>query len=146
MRREELMIDDIISIVEKSRINKMSKYVIYDYLNNHIKKALTHPTITPEQVKESIEYFKNRNSFELPVYDTQQFSNITQYIAELEKSDASKEESSIRYFNEMKALQSKLDKIDTHIFNMEMTEYTDCESVYEDTIKIKSILKEKPND
>ena len=50
--KEIVMIDNIISIVEKSRINKTAKYIIYDYLNNHIKKALDTPKISDSEVEE----------------------------------------------------------------------------------------------
>ena len=50
--KEIVMIDNIISIVEKSRINKMAKYIIYDYLNNHIKKAITTQKISDSEVEE----------------------------------------------------------------------------------------------
>ena len=167
MRREELMIDDIISIVEKSRINKMSKYVIYDYLNNHIKQALTQPTITNEQVKEDIERVKclvnllDEGVQQEMVKDD--FNNITQYIAQQDERICGliNEDYELKYT--VKTLQSKLDKIEEINKILEKIdedriqtfgegkvifsgEWKELIEIANNIRNIKSILKEKPND
>ena len=103
---------------------------LYEDSYNYIKQALSTPKITSEQVKEDIARIRDdfefyslsiNNSLMLNMSKKglHSLNNITQYISQLEKSDASKEQSSIDYYNEMRKCKSQLNTITAENIELE---------------------------